>query len=474
MNFSQFLLILRAHYKISIFTLIVTMLGTLAVSLLLPKTYRATTSVVLNYKGVDPVTGLPLAAQLLPGYMATQVDIVNSTSVALMVVDDLKLAEGAAVKEKFNDATEGKGNIRNWLADLLVKNLFVEPSKESSVLTIGFKGADPQFVAAVANSYAAQYQKLSIQLKVEPMKKAATYFDEQIKVLRESFDVAQKRLSQYQQEHGLVSVDNRLDVESSRLNDLSSQLVQAQGQAMEAGSRKRMAQGADGAESPDVAGNPLIQNLKAGLGNAESKFSEIASRLASNHPQYQSAKAEVDKLRSALKEQIALASNSVANNSRILQQREQEIRGSLAKQKSKVLELNRTRDELSILVKEMESAQHAYETTSQRFLQTNLEGQSNQSDIAVLNPAVPPLQAASPKLVLNMLLSLVVGLMLGVGFGVLAEMLDRRVRSPMDLIDVLEVPVLGVMSWSSPKKRSFSWFKWPRQSSVGRKKEVAA
>ena len=64
------------------------------------------------------------------------------------------------------------------------------------------------------------------------MRQAATYFTGQIKSLRVDLEAAQSKLSAYQQEHGLVSTDNRLDVESARLNDLSSQLVQAQGQRL--------------------------------------------------------------------------------------------------------------------------------------------------------------------------------------------------------------------------------------------------
>jgi uncharacterized protein involved in exopolysaccharide biosynthesis len=109
-------------------------------------------------------------------------------------------------------------------------------------------------------------------------------------------EVAQSRLSKYQQEHGIVSLDNRLDVESNRLNDLSGQLVLAQGQSMEANSRQRMAVGSDALESPDVR-NPLIQNLRAALAAAEAKLAEVGQRLDRNHPQYLSAKAEVDKMK---------------------------------------------------------------------------------------------------------------------------------------------------------------------------------
>ncbi|CAN7363004.1 chain length determinant protein EpsF [Duganella sp. LjRoot269] len=448
MNLSQFLLILRARKRIILLTMLVVIALVTVGSLLWPKSYKATASILLNFKGVDPVTGLTMPGQLMPGYTATQVDIITSHKVALQVIDSLKLAQSPQVVQQFNEATGGRGTVNDWLAELLLKKVEVVPARESSVLEISFKGADPQFVTAVANSFAEEYQKLSIQLKVEPMRKASAYFSEQTKVLRDNLEVAQSRLSKYQQEHGLVSVDNRLDVESNRLNDLSAQLVQAQGQMMEATSRQRMAQGSDGAQSPDVAQNSLIQSLKLNLGNAESKLAEMSQRLDRNHPLYQSTLAEVEKLRSELREQTSLMSRSVSNNAQILSQREAAVRDALRQQKDKVLELNRTRDEMNVLAKDVESAQRAFDATSQRFSQTRIEGASDQSDISVLNPAVAPIDPSSPKVLLNIVLSVFVGGMLGVGAGVLAELVDRRVRSGADLADALQLPVLGVVDWS--------------------------
>ncbi len=327
----------------------------------------------------------------------------------------------------------------------------MSPSRESSVVDIIFKGSDPQFVAAVANAFAEEYQRLSIQLKVDPLKKASMYFDEQLKTLRDNVETAQSRLSKYQQEHGIVSVDNRLDVETNRLNDLSAQLVGAQGQLMEANSRQRMAS-SDGAESPDVASNPLIQNLKINLGSAEAKLAEVGQRLDRNHPQYQSAKAEVDKLQRDLAKQLQLITQSVGNNAKILAQRAGSVQAAFDAQRTKILELNRARDEMGVLAKDVESAQRAFDAASQRFSQTKIESQSEQTDVVVLNPAVPPNEASSPRVGLNIALACVLGLMLGVGFAVLAEMLDRRVRSDDD-IAALDLPILGSIDWNPPKRR---------------------
>ena len=451
MNFTQFLLILKARLKIILITFFLTVMTTLIVSLLLPKSYMATTSLVLNYKGMDPVTGVVLPAQLMPGYMATQNDIITSRNVAIKVVDQLKFVDSASAQEQFNEATKGKGDFRVWFADLLLKKLDVKPSRESSVIEISFSGSDPEFSAAVANAFASAYIETSLHLKVEPAQKAASFLGDQTKSLRANLEAAQAKMSKYQQEKGLTNMMGSLDVENARLNDLSAQLVMAQSQAFESASRQQSA-GGNGLSSPDITANPVVQNMKVQISSAESKLSELSQRVGVNHPQYQAAKEELNKLKSLLQQETRNVSSSIAGTARIYQQREAELRAALAAQKTRVLELNRSRDELAVLQQDIENAQHAMDAASQRFTQSTIEGNANQTDVAVLNPATPPQDPSSPKMLLNTLLSIFLGAILGIGFALLAEMMDRRVRSRDDLSDLLEVPVFAIIgSEPSPK-----------------------
>lgn len=453
MNFSQFFLILRARQRIFWGTLVFVVVVVAGVSMALPKTYTGSVSLLMNFKGVDAVTGAAVPGQMMAGFMPTQIDIITSKNLGLRVVDSLKLAQSPAVIAQFNEATGGRGSVRDWLADLLIKKVDVTPSRESSVVQLTFKGADPQFAAVVANAFAEEYQKISVELKVAPLKKASLYFTEQIKQLRDNLEAAQSRLSKYQQDHGLVSVDTRGDVEMGRLNELSGQLVMAQGATMEALSRQRMAQGGNALQAPDVVNNPIVQSLKTQLDAAETRFVDISQRLAPNHPQYIAAKGEIDKLRADLKGQMASTSTVMGNSTQILEQREAALRAAVAAQKTRVLEMNRTRDEMGVLLKDVESAQHAFDASAQRFSQTKIEGQVDQSDISILNPALPPLGPSGPRVFLNVLLAIVFGTVLGLALSVVAELADRRVRSERDLLDTLQVPVLGVIEWNPPRRR---------------------
>lgn len=457
MKFQQVLLILRARYRVIIAALLLIVAASIVINLLMPKKYQASTTLVVNYKGADPVSGAMMPSGMISGYMATQGDIIQSKTVALGVVDALRLAELPTVQRDFQQATEGRGDIRDWLAELLLRNVNVVPARESSVITITFTGTDPAFAAAVANAFAAEYQKTSIQLKVQPLKQASAYFNEQLRELRDKLEQAQTRLSTYQQDNGLVSVDQRLDVETARLNELSSQLVLVQSQAADAASRQNTARGVAG-ESPDVVANPLVQNLKASLTQAEARLSDLAQRLGANHPQYQGAKADVEKQRAELAAQMNITYGSLGGVARNVRQRQAQLEAAVAAQKARILELNSARDKLAILARDVDSAQRTYDAASARFSQTSIEGNANQTDVAVLSPALAPTRPSSPRMLLNVFVAILFGTGFGMGLALLLEMIDRRVHSADDVLD-LQIPVLA--DWSRPNgKRGF--FALPR------------
>lgn len=461
MNINQFFVILLARKWIVLITLALTVALVGGLSLVWPKSYTATTTLVINSKGVDQISGTPVQATLLPGYMATQVDIISSHNVALKVVDKLGIPDNPQANEQFRAATEGKGNIRDWYADRLLANLKVEPSRESSVIELKYEGVDPRFVAMLANAFAESYIETNLQLKVEPSRQAAAWFDKQNKELRHGLEQAREKLSSFQREHGIVSVDERLDVESSRLAELSSQLVAAQAQTYDSLSRNQQLKGSKVSESPEVISNALIQTLKSQLVQAEAKLAEVSLRMQKNHPQYQAAQNEVDNLKARLDEEMGKLSSSVGQTARVSQQREAEIRAALSAQKTKVLALKEQHDEMAVLVREVENAQRLYDMAMQRYGQTSMEGQSSQTDISILNPAVEPLQPSSPKIMRNLLIATFLGTLLGIGLGFVVEILDRRIRSSEDITEGEKpIPWMGTVS-SKAKPAKFDFLKFP-------------
>lgn len=446
---SKLMSIIRARWSLVLLVVVLTTLTALGVSLALPKRYVAMASVVVDAKP-DPVSALIYPGLASPAYMNTQVDVIASDRVALRVVRDLRLTELPELRQQWQEA-QLEGTMEQWVADGLRGNMDVKPSKESNVLTVTYKSPSPQVAATMANAFVKAYLATTLDLRVEPARQYAGYFDTQAKTALEKLESARAKLSAYEREHGILASDERMDIESSRLSELSSQLVGIQALSSESGSRQ--GQAARGADTlPDVLTNPVVSQLKADVSRAEAQLQQLSTRYGDNHPQVVEAKASVADTRAKLRAEISRVTGAVAATNNINKQRESETRAQLDAQREKVAKLKLARDEASGLMREVESAQRAYENITTRLNQTSLESQTTQSNVNVLTEATPPRAPASPRVGLNTALAFVAGLILAIGIALLLELRDRKVRDADDVMAVLPLPMLGVLP--APGKRA--------------------
>jgi chain length determinant protein EpsF len=384
-----------------------------------------------------------MAPSIVPaGFTATQVDIINSPRVATRAVRSLGLENNAVARDMWTRDGKGRGTMEQYLSEALLRSLEARPSRESNVISIQFTGIDPVFAAAVANAFAHAYVDTSVELLADPARASARWFDERVRQLRDSVEEAQNKLSAYQQQHQVMATDERVDVETARLNELNAQLTTVQGQLAESASRERQALGQMGS-SPDVLQNPVIQNLRSDIARADAKLKELGAQLGPNHPQWQRSKAELDALNAKLNSEMQRVADSVSSNNSVNEQRVSEIRAALDAQKKRVLDLRSQRDELTVLQKDLESAQKAYDLAAQRLSQTSLESQAQQTNIQVLSEALPPTQKSSPHTMLNLMIGSFFGGILSIGAAVAREFADRRLRSADDAARVFGLPVLA-------------------------------
>ena len=430
MTLSQFLLILRARYKVMLFVLIATVSAVVTISLLIPKQYTATAAVVIDLKSPDMVSGLILQGMLAPAYMTTQVDIINSD----------RVAKGAA---KLLGVDTSGAAFAGLEARKLQKGLDVKPARESNLININYVGDNPDFAAAAANAFAQAYIDVNVDLRVTPARQNATFFDEQAKATRDKLESAQLALTRYQQKNGITANDERLDFEIAKLNETSSQLTEIQGQTTDSQSKRKSGKADTVAE---VMQSSLINDLKADIARLEAKLTEGNVNLGKNHPQTLRSEAELAALKTQLESETNKITSSIETTYQISTQREQQLQGAVSAQKTRVLALNRQRDELNVLRGDLESAMKAFELVSQRASQITIESRANQTNISLLNAATAPMDASKPRVMFNALVSVFLGLLLAIGLALVLELLNRRVRSARDLLETLELPVLGTIA----------------------------
>jgi uncharacterized protein involved in exopolysaccharide biosynthesis len=436
MRFMQLLRILRAHIGLIAATVLCAWLAAVAATLFMPPSFVATSSVLVDFADNPAAAGAP-SPQLYSGYLATQIDLLASQSVALKAVDQLRLAEDATARARYlgsattwQDRLErAKRRIRNvyakvfgasaptpesaddaryQLADQLLKRTTVRPSPDSSVMQISYAAATAQAAATAANTIVKAYIDTTLELNVNPARASSEWLDKQIERLSSDVKQARAALADFQQRTGIVGGDQANDVETARLNDLNSQLVAAQAQ-----------------------NHPAIQALKSDLQRAQAKLNDLPPQLGPNHPTYKNAQAEVRSLRAQLQQESAeLAAG---------------LRAEIGQQRGAILHMKQQHGQLTALKDAADSAQRALDDAVQKAGLARMNSQITQTNVAVIRTAVPPRQATTPNPLFNFSLATAIGLLLGVGLGLWREVVCRFVRSADDIRDFLGLQVLGVL-----------------------------
>ena len=360
MNFRLFMAIVRARFFLIVFTLVIAVGIAGVLTFLAPKKYQAATFLLFNLKDDNPFDSTVLPAQLSSSYLATQLDVIRSQNVALKVVDQLGLADQPGWRQAYSQSGVKIIPIRDWIAAQLLANLLVEPLPNSShVVSVSYEALGAVDAAKTANAFAQAFITTTLELILEPARRNAAWFDEQLKILKKRVEAARARMTDFQVQKGIVAMDEKLAAENLRLDDISRKLVEAQVATDEVRSRQ----------------------------------------LGENHPDYISA----------LQRQTALTQ-------------------SLGAQRRLVLQLKSQRDQLNQLASEADAEEQNYTATIQNYNKQSFQSQFNQTNIAILSPAVPPQDPASPNVALNMVSATVLGLILGLGAALAAEMINPTVR----------------------------------------------
>ena len=415
---------LRARWGTALSIWLLTVGATLGVTLWLPPQYVATASLVLDVKP-DPIAGA-YAGQVASSLVTTQVDVIGSERVARRVVRNLRLTEQPAIKALWQEETQGRVAIEPWLLEGMRKRLEVRPSRDSNVIQVMVRAANAKQATQMANAYVQAYLDTALELRVEPAREYASFFDERAREARQTLAQAQARLSEFQQRQGLLATDERLDIENSRLAELSTQLVAAQTQRGDTASRVHTAMDRPAEELPEVIANSLIGGLKADRSRQAARLEELDARVGPQHPQRMEAAAALAEFQARIDEETRRVVAGLRAQDATTQTRAQSLQVQLAQQRARVMELKAARDEAAVLAREVDNAQRAFDALVSRRQLTQLESLTPQAQVSWLSQAMPPHEQDSPKLVLNLVLASFFGAALSLA---LVLWLDGRKRS---------------------------------------------
>lgn len=453
MVISQFFRVLKARISVILLIFLTTLGATIAVSLMISKKYEASTTLVVDMRGTDPVLGSAVAMpQTIQGYLVTQAELIRSERVVDRVIDNLKLERHPAfAAEASGPEAADPAAVRRAIRTHFSKQLQVNPAREGTTISLVYESRDPELAAAVVNGFAKAYMDANLEMKTAPASNYREWFEAQTKSYRDQLEDAQRRLTAARQASGVTATDERLDVENTRLAELSAALVASQTAVAESRSRAGAAS-RSGNSMPEVVGNPMLQGLMADLGRAEARMQQLAARLGPAHPEFQASQNEVNQLRSRLEIETTRVGGSIAAGNDVNVRREAELRTLVNEQRAKVTKMRAARDQHAVLEREVQSAQRALDLVAQRYTETSLESQTRQSNVTVLSAASVPSEPSRPQPVVNAVLGAIIGLFVAVLAALTLESMQKPVRTSDDLLQASGVPVLAVLPTATSKR----------------------
>lgn len=471
MTLMQFLSLLRARLKL-IVGVVVAVVGVVAiVSLVMPKQYVASASVVVGPGGTAAsLDGHSAVSQTVDSIVATQEDIIGSRRVAEKVVDSLGLEHNANAWQLIGgDSINPLGKVKSWishllpqddngaggpstlrdqLADALSRNLHLTSQLNSRVININYTSQDPQFAATAANAFADQYMGAVLNLNVQPAKANSRWLNDQTKQLKANLERAQQNLAAFERKTGIVGVGDKLDLENARLTQLTTQLVAAQAQGYTSDSQQKQLKTflkKGGSVPTEVQANSMVQQLRLRITQQQATLTDLSHQVGRRHPKYRAAETELRQLRGELSTTQRTVAKGLLENTGMSAQQVTALKNAIAQEKAKILKLTGDHNQAALLQQDVDNARQTYSSALQHASQANMASQMDRTDISMIAPAVMPRSPAKPRVGFNIAVAFVLGTVIAIGLALWAELNNRFVRSPDDILEFIGVPVLGVL-----------------------------
>ncbi|HUS23502.1 MAG TPA: Wzz/FepE/Etk N-terminal domain-containing protein [Candidatus Binatia bacterium] len=437
LSLSQLLAILRAWWRKGLIITASTVVLAGLATLVMPKTYTSTATLMVNWEINDPLGGREFPAGLLGNYVATQVELLGSPAVLREVVNRLKLTQ----RKDYAGGFKGDpAQLRDFIARQMAKKLVVTQGQYGSqLINVTYSARNAADAAAITNAVVDVYREQLHQRQAGPAEEHAQRYGEELKALKEKVDHAQQVVTKFRQDNQLVEIQVKADIESSTLNELEHRLLEAQNARRAAESRLA----SDQSVSPTVLNSQLVQTLKTRLAQLESQRAELRNTLGMRHPQMQEIQSQIATTKKTLDDEIGKYASGANGELVSAKELEGKLTKAVQEQRSKTLQVRSLQDEGAKYVLELESAQSSYKKALDGYDQVLIEATGRYTAISVVNRATPPLRPSKPNLMMNLALGLLLGLGLGVAGPLAYELMTRRVRCRDDLERDYGIPVLA-------------------------------
>ena len=437
---AQVLAILRAHRRHTIIIALALLAATVVIVKLLPKSYTAQATVLVNFESNDGTRQAP--PDLFTSYQLTQVELLQNREVLLSVIDRLGLTQDPEFTTGFKN--DGVNTLRDWVEKQLRANVVAEQGKGIQLLYVSATSKDRNKAAQIANAIVEVYQARESNHGNDPSSGRAHEYSAQLAELQGKVTVAEQQMADFRQRTGITDIVAQNDVETQALASLEQQLLAAQNIRRTAESKTAEDQGS----SDPVMASQLIQNLKNQLSTLQAELAQSSATLGPKHPKVLELQSQITATRRSLDHEIQNFSQNSSGSVTSASELEGKLRRAVDEQRTKLVKIRQLQDEGQKLQLELESAQTVYKRALDSYDQVMFASSSFVSRAAV------PLQASKPNKILLLALGALLSVLVGLAGPLWYElMFNRRLHCRDDIERELALPVLAEFDRISAEPR---------------------
>lgn len=452
LHFLDYWRVIRSRKEIVLAVILLIVLTGTAYTLLLPPVYmaRTTISVEEDVLDVDVFERQIGGGMFDPYFLRTQYEIIQSRPILYQVIENLNLQQ--VWSEKYGGGDGGMIR-REDARSILARSVNVKQFRDTSLIEIqvwreGEDGA--QEAARIANELANVYREQRLSAKRTEVRRAVDALEGELAKQQERVNQAEEDLEEIRETLGVSMVARGLRTDNVRLQRMEADRIAARVDMLTRKSRWEQLEALSGRElmnaSAYIVNDPSLISLRRNLVDAEQQMAILSESLAENHPDIRRLRAGIADLETKLEEALEGLKAGVRSDYEVAKARYEALDGELTKIREEDIQMQRDRYlPFERAQRNLDVQQQILTALRSRVAQEGIKLEIPKTPVEIVDPAEVPLTPAKPNLLLNILVSIVLGVGAGITLAFFIEYLDTSVKTVDDVERYLELPVLGVI-----------------------------
>jgi succinoglycan biosynthesis transport protein ExoP len=381
-------------------------------------------------------------------YIETQTKILQSETLALMTIKSLDLARFPEFGGTPNSVAwqhAGASPSRPAILGAFLGRLVVKRVPNSRLIEVQFAAEDPQLAAQIVNAHLQNYVEENFRSKYDATTQASNWLSAELEELRIKVEKSEDARIAYQRENQIWQIDEKQDITSQKLGDLSKAVTDAQTDVAQKEALYRMATSGNVDALPAARNNDVVSTLLKRQSELDEQYAEALDQYGPNFPKVLRLAAQQKEVEQNLANARKTMVESVEEEFNTARSRVELLQEALDKQKAEANDIAEKLVQYHILQHDAESNKQLYDGLLQKLKEAGITAGLRSSNIRVVDPALAPASPSRPQKARNILLAILVGLVGGIGLALFREYLDNTVKSPDDIESLTGLPSLAVV-----------------------------